>query len=98
MELRSIPLRISNAEDTLGSRGDGPIYSPHHGFGVHPGILDGVILCQMFHRAIRGHSLPKRLSSDHDPLYRFHQWQANLRVLEVAEIKTVRTCHCRIGL
>ena len=30
MELRSIPLRISNTEDTLGSRGDGPIYSPHH--------------------------------------------------------------------
>src|SRR5207247_82423 len=29
------------------------------------------------------------LSSDHDPLYRFHQWQANLRVLEVIEIKTV---------
>ena len=28
-------------------------------------------------------------SSDHDPLYRFHQWQANLRVLEVAKIKTV---------
>ena len=59
------------------------------GFGVHAGIVDGVILCQMFHRAILGHSLPKRLSSDHDPLYRFHQWQANLRVLEVAEIKTV---------
>ena len=26
---------------------------------------------------------------DHDPLYRFHQWQANLRVLEEKEIKTV---------
>ena len=59
------------------------------GFGVHAGIVDGVVLCRMFHRAIRGHSLPKHLSSDHDPLYRFHQWQANLRVLEVAEIKTV---------
>jgi putative transposase len=43
----------------------------------------------MFHRAIRGHSLPKYLSSDHDPLYRFHQWEANLRILEVSEIKTV---------
>jgi len=32
---------------------------------------------------------PKRISSDHDPLYRFHQWQANLRVLGVTEIKTV---------
>jgi hypothetical protein len=29
------------------------------------------------------------VSSDHDPLYRFHQWQANLRILEVQEIKTV---------
>ena len=43
----------------------------------------------MFHRAIRGHSLPKYLSSDHDPLYRFHQWEATLRILEVTEIKTV---------
>ena len=43
----------------------------------------------MFQRAIRGHGLPRYLSSDHDPLYRFHQWQANLRVLEVKEIKTV---------
>jgi hypothetical protein len=43
----------------------------------------------MFRRAIRGSVLPKYLSSDHDPLYRFHQWQANLRVLDVTEIKTV---------
>jgi hypothetical protein len=33
--------------------------------------------------------MPKYLSSDHDPLYRFHQWQANLRILDVMEIKTV---------
>ena len=43
----------------------------------------------MFNRAIGGTALPKYLSPDHDPLYRFHQWQANLRVLEVKEIKTV---------
>jgi hypothetical protein len=43
----------------------------------------------MFHRAIHGHALPKYLSSDNDPLYRFHQWQANLRILGVTEIKTV---------
>jgi transposase InsO family protein len=59
------------------------------GFGVHSGAVDGVALCCMFHRAIRGQGLPKYLSSDHDPLYRFHQWKANLRVLEVTEIKTV---------
>src|ERR1035437_1555663 len=40
------------------------------GFGVHSGTVDGVALCCMFHRAIRGQSLPKYLSSDHDPLYR----------------------------
>jgi hypothetical protein len=33
--------------------------------------------------------MPKYLSSDNDPLYRFHQWQANLRILEVTEIKSV---------
>jgi putative transposase len=33
--------------------------------------------------------MPKYLSSDHDLLFRFVQWQANLRILEVTEIKTV---------
>jgi len=60
------------------------------GFGLQAGAVDGNALCQMFNHAIRGHqSVPKYLSSDNDPLYRFHQWQANLRILEVAEIKTV---------
>jgi putative transposase len=59
------------------------------GFGVHAGIVDGRALCRMFNRAIRWQTVPKYLSSDHDPLYRFHQWQANLRVLCVTEIKTV---------
>ena len=60
------------------------------GFGVHAGTVDGVALCRMFNRAIRGQRwLPKYLSSEHDPLYKFHQWQANLRILEVTEIKTV---------
>jgi len=43
----------------------------------------------MFRQAIRRKSSPKYLSTDNDPLYRFHEWQANLRVLEVIEIKTV---------
>jgi transposase InsO family protein len=59
------------------------------GFGVHTGIVDGAALCRMFQRATRRQGLPKYLSTDHDPLYRFHQWQANLRVVEVTEIKTV---------
>src|SRR4029079_11774064 len=59
------------------------------GFAVHRGVVDGVALCRMFNWSIHTQTLPKYLSSDHDPLYRFHQWQANLRVLEVKEIKTV---------
>jgi putative transposase len=43
----------------------------------------------MFNRAIRGQTRPNYLSTDNDPLYRFPQWPANLRVLEVTEIKTV---------
>jgi len=60
------------------------------GFGVHAGTVGGVALCTMFNRAIRWQLwMPKYLSSDNDPLYRFHQWQANLRILEVTEIKTI---------
>ena len=59
------------------------------GFAVHRGVVDGLALCRMFNRAIHAQGLPKYMSSDHDPLYRFHQWQANLRVLMVQEIKTV---------
>ena len=43
----------------------------------------------MFNRAMGRQPAPTYLSSDHDPLYRFHQWQANLRILDVAAIKTV---------
>jgi putative transposase len=59
------------------------------GFGVHRGVVDGVALCQMFNRAMGRQPAPTYLSSDHDPLYRFHQWQANLRILDVEAIKTV---------
>jgi len=59
------------------------------GFGVHRGTVDGVGLCRMFNRATRCQTPPTYLSSDRDPLYRFHQWQRNLRILDVQEIKTV---------
>jgi len=53
------------------------------GLAVHRCVVDGTALCRMFNRATRGQSSPTYLSSDHDPLYRFHQWQANLRILDV---------------
>ena len=43
------------------------------GFGIQRGVVDGLALCRMFKQAIRGAGFPKYLSSDHDPLYRFHQ-------------------------
>ena len=59
------------------------------GFGIHQGDVDGIALCRMFNHAISGTDPPRYLSSDNDPLFRFHRWKANLRILDVAEIKSV---------
>ena len=32
---------------------------------------------------------PTHLSSDNDPLFEYHRWKANLRVLAIDEVKTV---------
>jgi hypothetical protein len=31
----------------------------------------------------------KHVSTDHDPLFRFHRWLPNLRILEMDEVKSV---------
>lgn len=59
------------------------------GFSVHKGDVDGPALCRMFNQAMIGKGVPRYLSSDHDPLYRYHQWRANLRIREIDGIKTV---------
>ena len=59
------------------------------GFGVHAGDVDSVALCRMFNTAISTRGAPKYLSSDNDPLFLYHRLQANLRILDVDEIKTV---------
>jgi putative transposase len=59
------------------------------GFGVGAANLDGPAVCRMFNRAIAKQTPPRYLSSDHDPLFRFHRWLANLRVLKVDEIKAI---------
>ena len=48
------------------------------GFGVAAANLDGPVVCRMFNRAIAKQRPPRYLSSDHDPLFRFHRWLANL--------------------
>ena len=59
------------------------------GFGLHAGNVDGPILCRMFNQATSGKDWPKYLSSDNDPLFQYHRWKANLRVLEIDEIKSL---------
>jgi len=59
------------------------------GFGVERECIDGVLVCRMFNHAVSGQPLPKHVSTDHDPLFRFHRWLANLRVLKIDEIKSV---------
>ena len=60
------------------------------GFGVRAGVLDGPAICRMFNDVLsRFGSLLRLVSSDHDPLFLFHRWRANLRILQIQEIKSV---------
>ena len=46
-------------------------------------------LKRRFTDAIAGQGLPVRLSLDHDPLFAFQRWQANLRILGIEAVPTV---------
>jgi putative transposase len=59
------------------------------GFAVHVGNVDGPALCRMFNDATSRQGWPKYISSDNDPLFQYHRWKANLRVLDIEEIKSV---------
>jgi len=59
------------------------------GFAVHAGVVDGSTVCRMFNSIISDFRPPRYLSSDNDPLFLFRQWKANLRILDVKEVKTV---------
>jgi transposase InsO family protein len=59
------------------------------GFSVLAGPVDGPAVCRLFNRILGTSAAPHYLSSDNDPLLKFHRWKANLRILDVAEVKTV---------
>ncbi len=59
------------------------------GFAVHAGDCDGIAYCRMFNQITGGNPMPKYLSSDNDPLFLFHRWKANLRILEIGELKSI---------
>ena len=64
------------------------------GFADEPADIDGICACRMLNQVIEGQPLPQHLSSDNDPLFRFHRWRANLRILEIEEVKTVPLIPC----
>lgn len=59
------------------------------GFSVSPAYINGMDVCRMFNEATTKQSLPTYLSSDNDPLFRYHRWLATLGVLDIEEIKSV---------
>ena len=59
------------------------------GFAVGCGSPDGTTVRRMLRHIIFGSAPPTYLSSDHDPLFKYHRWKSNLRILGVKGIKTV---------
>jgi transposase InsO family protein len=60
------------------------------GFAVHAGDPDGPAVCRLFNQIVTATpSRPRSISSDNDPLFEFHRWKANLRILEIEELKAV---------
>jgi putative transposase len=59
------------------------------GVDVHRGSIAAVDVCRMFNAAVHRQGAPQHLSTDHDPLFEAHRWTANLRILEIDEVKTV---------
>ena len=58
------------------------------GFGVERADPCGASICRMFNQIIAAKSLPRHLSSDHDPLYGFHRWLANLRSKRLSRFRS----------
>jgi len=60
------------------------------GIAIHKGAMSGPGICLMFRKVLATHSsLPKYLSTDHDPLFNFSQWERNLRIYEIDWIQSI---------
>jgi hypothetical protein len=71
VERQFVSLRIDPPAQPLGHGGDGRGHTPDHRLGVERADPRGASICRMFNQIIAGQSLPRHLSSDHDPLFRF---------------------------
>lgn len=62
--------------------------SPYDASSTRQQIPHGVVA--VHRQAISGtRAIPTRLGTDYDPLFKFHRSKANLRILDIDEIKTV---------
>jgi transposase InsO family protein len=59
------------------------------GYAVQVIAVDGTAACRMFNAAIVGAGIPRRISTDNAPLFRFNRWLANLRILGVDYLRSV---------
>ncbi len=59
------------------------------GFAINNGDLDGPSICRMFNSIISNQKIPRRISTDNDPLFKCQRWEANLRILEIEHIKSI---------
>ena len=63
------------------------------GFSVRKGPLSGGNVCYMFNKIASGKDWPKYISTDHDPLFNYWLWKANLENnFNIQEIKSVPNC------
>jgi hypothetical protein len=74
---------------TMGARGYGPVHPSPWRLRCAVWCRRGADICRVFDAAIHGQGVPRHLSTHHDPLFEAHRWTANLRILEIDEIKTV---------
>ena len=59
------------------------------GCSVNKGPVDGPTICRMFNQIISRKNIPHYISTDHDPLFQYHRWKANSRILEIEEVKSI---------
>jgi len=88
LERGPLSVRIHRAPELLGARGHGPVHASPRRCRRAPGVTAADV-CRMFNVAIQGQGAPRHLSTDHDPLFEAYRWRANLRILEIDELKTV---------
>ena len=83
-------MRVRYPSQLLGAGRHGSIHPAHHSdsaFNAATSMDPHCAECSM--KPFSGQGAPRYLSTDNDPLFEFHRWKANLRILDVDKIKTV---------